>query len=140
MDLLDTDHIGVLQRKPTPELGRLRKRMDQELAKRFFLPIVSFHEQGAGWNAYLNRARDPAGIVKRCRRRNCAESRRRILWGSSEKRGALPPRSGRWRGGRAGAFMDQSPPHESAVIGGAPDAGILVFVDDDPGRVGTHSR
>ncbi len=30
----------------------------------FFVTIVSFHERVVGWNAYLSRARDSAGVIR----------------------------------------------------------------------------
>jgi tRNA(fMet)-specific endonuclease VapC len=42
----------------------LQSRLDAREAGEFFVPIVSFHEQVAGWYAYLNRARTPQEIVR----------------------------------------------------------------------------
>jgi tRNA(fMet)-specific endonuclease VapC len=62
--LLDTDHINILQRRTGPEFLRLQSRLDAREPSEFFVPIVSFHEQVAGWSAYLNRARTAEAIVR----------------------------------------------------------------------------
>ncbi len=59
MYLLDTDHLGILQRETEPEYRHLMSRMTD-----FFISIVSFHEQVAGWYTYLNRAKDPAHVIR----------------------------------------------------------------------------
>lgn len=64
MYLLDTDTIGILQSRPEPEFGRLSHRMQEWGATDFFVSIISFHEQVAGWNAYLNRAKTPTGVIR----------------------------------------------------------------------------
>jgi tRNA(fMet)-specific endonuclease VapC len=61
--LLDTDHIGIIQRQTIPEFGRLAERMQQHSLTDFHVAIVSFHEQVAGWNAYINRAKTPENVV-----------------------------------------------------------------------------
>ena len=63
MFLFDTDHLGVLQRGTGPEFARLRERVAAHLATDFYVPIVSFHEQCQGWNAYVSRARETEGVV-----------------------------------------------------------------------------
>ena len=60
MFLLDTDHIGIIQRQTEPEFDRLAARMQQYPLTDFYVPIVSFHEQVAGWNAYINRTTQSA--------------------------------------------------------------------------------
>ncbi|HUT95681.1 MAG TPA: type II toxin-antitoxin system VapC family toxin [Thermoguttaceae bacterium] len=62
--LLDTDHIAIIQRQTEPEFGRLAARMQQYPLTDFYVPIVSFHEQVAGWNAYINRATTLEAVVK----------------------------------------------------------------------------
>lgn len=64
MYLLDTDHVVILQTHPTGEFERLVNRMLQHPATAFYVPIITFHEQMLGWNAYLSRANDSAGIVR----------------------------------------------------------------------------
>src|SRR5687768_2928358 len=64
MYVLDTDHLGIIQRRTQPEFDRLWARIKQHPQTAFFTTIVSFHEQVLGWNVYLNRARDEAGAVK----------------------------------------------------------------------------
>jgi tRNA(fMet)-specific endonuclease VapC len=62
--LLDTDHIGIVQRQTAPEYPRLLARLQAHDSTDFYVPIVSFHEQIVGWNAYPNRARSPEAIVR----------------------------------------------------------------------------
>ena len=64
MFLLDTDHIGIIQRQTEPEFGRLSARVQQYPIGDFYVSIVSFHEQVAGWNAYINRATTLEAVVK----------------------------------------------------------------------------
>jgi tRNA(fMet)-specific endonuclease VapC len=62
--LLDTDHISVVQRQSEPEYRRLWARLSAHNSSDFYVPIISFHEQVVGWNAYLNRARTPETVVR----------------------------------------------------------------------------
>jgi tRNA(fMet)-specific endonuclease VapC len=39
-------------------------RVRQRAASDFYVSIISFHEQVMGWNTYLSRARNAAGVVK----------------------------------------------------------------------------
>jgi tRNA(fMet)-specific endonuclease VapC len=64
MFLFDTDHLGIIQRQTEPEFSRLWTRIDQHPPTAFSTSIVSFHEQLLGWNSYLNRARDTAGVIR----------------------------------------------------------------------------
>ena len=64
MFLLDTDHIGIVQRQTMPEFPRLLSRLEAYDPTVFFVSIISFHEQVVGWNAYLNRARSPEAVVR----------------------------------------------------------------------------
>jgi tRNA(fMet)-specific endonuclease VapC len=64
MYLLDTDHIGILQRRTQPQFDRLWTRIGQHQPVDFFTPIISFHEQVLGWNTYLSRARDQKSVVR----------------------------------------------------------------------------
>ena len=64
MFVLDTDHVGILQRQAAPQFGNLMRRISQYPEASFFVTIVSFHEQVLGWNAYLARAKDSSGIVR----------------------------------------------------------------------------
>jgi tRNA(fMet)-specific endonuclease VapC len=64
MFLLDTDHIGLLQLGDGQETDRIRSRMLAYAWHDFYFPIVSFHEQVAGWNNYANRAKGSDGIVR----------------------------------------------------------------------------
>jgi tRNA(fMet)-specific endonuclease VapC len=62
--LLDTDHLGIIQRRSTPEHANLTHRMRQHSLEDFFVSIVSFHEQLTGWNAYIRRADGVEGLVR----------------------------------------------------------------------------
>jgi tRNA(fMet)-specific endonuclease VapC len=64
MFVLDTDHLGILQRQPAPQFGVLMHKISQYPETSFFVTIVSFHEQILGWNAYLARANDRSGAVR----------------------------------------------------------------------------
>src|SRR4051812_35357146 len=64
MFLLDTDHLGIIQRQTEPEFSRLWPRISRENPRAFFVSIVTFHEQILGWSAYLNRARGTDGVVR----------------------------------------------------------------------------
>lgn len=64
MYLLDTDHVVILQTRPQGDFERLVDRMRQYPANDFHVPIVAFHEQMLGWNAYISRAKDSAGVVR----------------------------------------------------------------------------
>jgi tRNA(fMet)-specific endonuclease VapC len=48
----------------TPHFDNLTRRISQYPEANFFVTIVSFHEQVVGWNAYLARAKDSAGVVR----------------------------------------------------------------------------
>jgi tRNA(fMet)-specific endonuclease VapC len=61
--LLDTDHISIIQRQSEPEYTHLVSRVAACNPADFYAPIISFHEQVMGWNAYLNRARKPESVV-----------------------------------------------------------------------------
>ncbi|MHB8900128.1 MAG: type II toxin-antitoxin system VapC family toxin [Thermoguttaceae bacterium] len=64
MFLLDTDHLGIIQRRSTPEHANLTLRMRQHRLQDFFVSIISFHEQVTGWNAYIRRAHGTEGVVR----------------------------------------------------------------------------
>ena len=64
MFLLDTDHIGIIQRPSAPEHTNLAARMRQNTLDDFFVSIVSFHEQVNGWNTYVARASGSEGVVR----------------------------------------------------------------------------
>ena len=64
MFLLDTDHLVILQTRPRGNFERLINRMNRHPASTFFVSIISFHEQVLGWNTYISRARDTAGVVR----------------------------------------------------------------------------
>jgi len=63
MFLLDTDHVGILQRQTQPEFSRLMTRIAAHSSAELVVSIVSFHEQVLGWNSYIGRASDQAGVV-----------------------------------------------------------------------------
>jgi len=64
MFIIDTDHIGILQRQVGPAYQRLSQRIAGHSQMNFYVAIVSFHEQILGWNAYIARAKDQTGIVR----------------------------------------------------------------------------
>ncbi len=64
MFLFDTDHVVLIQQQTQPEYSRLIARLGQFPASDFFVSIITFHEQVMGWNAYLARATNAAGVVK----------------------------------------------------------------------------
>lgn len=64
MFLLDTDHIVFLQRGTGVEYSRLRTRAAMHAVGGFYFPIVSFHEQFLGWNAYIQRAQTAVGVIR----------------------------------------------------------------------------
>jgi tRNA(fMet)-specific endonuclease VapC len=61
--IFDTDHLGILQRKSEPELSRVRDRMSRFISQDFFVTIVSFHEQVAGWYDHLAKAKKQRDVV-----------------------------------------------------------------------------
>ena len=64
MFILDTDHLGIIQQLAGAEFGNLARRMREHRLEDFFVTIVSFHEQVAGWNAYIHGARDSERVVR----------------------------------------------------------------------------
>ena len=63
MFIFDTDHLGILQRKNELELSRIRDNMSRFVSRDFFVTIVSFHEQIAGWYDHLAKAKKQRDIV-----------------------------------------------------------------------------
>ena len=63
MFIFDTDHLGILQRKSEPDLSRMRDRMSRFVSRDFYVTIVSFHEQVAGWYDHLAKAKKQREIV-----------------------------------------------------------------------------
>src|SRR5207237_9851663 len=64
MYILDTDHVGILQRRTAPEHQALWTKITAHPQSAFSISIISFHEQVLGWNVYINRARDQGGIIR----------------------------------------------------------------------------
>ena len=64
MYLLDTDHVVVLQTEAAGDFQRLVARMSGYPPSEFFVSIITFHEEMLGWNAYIARAKDQAGVVR----------------------------------------------------------------------------
>jgi tRNA(fMet)-specific endonuclease VapC len=62
--VLDTDHIGIIQRRTEPEYSRLAARLARPTCLDFSVTIVSFHEQVSGWNSYVHRAKTPEEVVR----------------------------------------------------------------------------
>ena len=63
MFVFDTDHLGILQRKNEPELSRIRERMSKYASDSFFVSIVSFQEQAAGWISHVRHAKSQREVV-----------------------------------------------------------------------------
>jgi tRNA(fMet)-specific endonuclease VapC len=68
MYILDTDHVGILQRATGAEYSALSRRISRQSQTDLYVTIVSFHEQLLGWNAYIARAKSQAEIVRGYRR------------------------------------------------------------------------
>ena len=64
MFLLDTDHVVIAQQQSAPEYDRLLRRVRRYDPEDLFVSVVSFHEQVMGWNAYISRAKNSAGVVR----------------------------------------------------------------------------
>ena len=64
MFILDTDHLGILQQRAEPQFCRLAARLAGHDPPSFYVSIISFQEQVAGWNAYVSRARTREGVVR----------------------------------------------------------------------------
>lgn len=64
MFILDTDHLGILQRQRGPEFQALASRLRQYEESQFFVTIVSFQEQIQGWTAYIARSKDEDGATR----------------------------------------------------------------------------
>jgi tRNA(fMet)-specific endonuclease VapC len=62
--VLDTDHLGIIQDRTEPAFSVLTSRMRLHRLEEFYVTIVSFQEQVAGWNLYIQRARDVRGLVR----------------------------------------------------------------------------
>jgi tRNA(fMet)-specific endonuclease VapC len=62
--LLDTDHVSILQRKSGSEYLRLSTWMGQFVVLDFACSVVSLHEQLLGAHAFLNQAKDSAGLIR----------------------------------------------------------------------------
>lgn len=63
MYIFDTDHLGILQRADGAAYEALSRRIARHPQTDFYVTIISFHEVIRGWNAYIARAKDQAGIV-----------------------------------------------------------------------------
>lgn len=62
--LLDTDHLSILQRRAGPEYLQLSAWMAQFTSFDFACCVVSLHEQVLGAHAFLNQAKNSAGLVR----------------------------------------------------------------------------
>jgi hypothetical protein len=88
MFLFDTDHLGILQHRTSPECQRILQQMQAYGDDDFYVSIVSLHEQVLGWNAYLSRARinqQTCGIAMISRGRERATRRGRLPNASAER-------------------------------------------------------
>ena len=64
MYILDTDYLGLLQSQNDSVFLRLWGRITSQDFHKFYVTIISFHEQIGGWFAYLNKANSIKGVVK----------------------------------------------------------------------------
>jgi tRNA(fMet)-specific endonuclease VapC len=62
--LLDTDHLSILQRKSGAEYSRLAALMAAFTVNDFACSVVSLHEQLLGAHAFINQAKNSAGLVR----------------------------------------------------------------------------
>jgi tRNA(fMet)-specific endonuclease VapC len=62
--LLDTDHFSILQRKAGTEYARLSAWMGNFTPAAFACCVVSLHEQLVGAHAFLNQAKNTAGLIR----------------------------------------------------------------------------
>lgn len=63
MFLLDTEHLGLLQRKSEPYYSNILRRMQSYDAAVFFTSIISFQEQVHGWQAEIAHARKAGQVI-----------------------------------------------------------------------------
>lgn len=63
MFILDTDHIGVLQRKRGSGYQRLRQKLDSTNETDVYVTIISFHEQVAGWTKHVKGSLEQSKVV-----------------------------------------------------------------------------
>jgi tRNA(fMet)-specific endonuclease VapC len=64
MYILDTDHLGVLQRIDNKHYEVLARRIAEHSQTDFHVTVISFHEQILGWNAYIARARETERVIR----------------------------------------------------------------------------
>jgi len=64
MFLLDTDYAVLLQCGDSEELRCLLERMSAYPDGDFYYPVIAFHEQMLGANAYISRAKSPRDVVR----------------------------------------------------------------------------
>ena len=62
--LLDTDHIGILQRQSGPEFAALMAHITQHGSTELAFSIISMHEQVLGCHTYISRARTAGEVVR----------------------------------------------------------------------------
>lgn len=62
--LLDTDHFSILQRKAGAEYGRPSAWMGNFTLADFACCVVSLQEQVVGAHAFLNQAKNTAGLIR----------------------------------------------------------------------------
>lgn len=63
MFILDTDHLGILQRQRSPEYDRVVANFANVDETDIYITIVSFHEQVNGWTKYVKSKRDVSQVV-----------------------------------------------------------------------------
>lgn len=63
MYLFDTDHLGIVQLGDGPLFAALNAKLSAINRSDLFVPIISFHEQVNGWQAYLRKQRKAERVV-----------------------------------------------------------------------------
>ena len=63
MFVIDTDHLGILQRRRGEEFDCLTKRIAEVGDSDVYVTIISFHEIVSGWTKYVKQSQDPQRIV-----------------------------------------------------------------------------
>ena len=62
--LIDTDHISLTQRPPSPDLTAFLSRCAVHPQADIVFCVVSFHEQAAGAHSYVTRAKKAADVIR----------------------------------------------------------------------------
>ena len=63
MFLLDSDHLGLLQRQRGEAFERLEARIQRVSETELYIPIIAFHERMKGWSAYLAKTSTESEVI-----------------------------------------------------------------------------